>query len=348
MRVLIATVQVPFVRGGAEVLAESLRDALRSAGHEADIAAVPWRWYPAEQIIDHMVACQLLDVTESMGIRIDRVVALKFPAYLIHHPAKVLWLVHQHRQAYDLWHQSAGDLHRWPAGGGVREAIIRADQEIIPQARGVYTISRNVSERLRRYNAIDSSPLYPPPDRAAEFYSAPAEPYVFFPSRLCPIKRQSLVLEALARTGKPVRVKFAGAADQPRYTGELLELARRLGVEGRVELLGRVSDAEKVHLYARSLAVVYPPLDEDYGYVTLEAMLASKPVVTCTDSGGPLEFVKDRATGLVVAPSAEALARALDEIWENREVAGRWGRAGRAAYSDLGIGWPRVMEKLTA
>jgi glycosyltransferase involved in cell wall biosynthesis len=143
-------------------------------------------------------------------------------------------------------------------------------------------------------------------------------------------------------------VKFAGAADQPRYTGELLELARRLGVEGRVELLGRVSDAEKVHLYARSLAVVYPPLDEDYGYVTLEAMLASKPVVTCTDSGGPLEFVKDRATGLVVAPSAEALARALDEIWENREVAGRWGRAGRAAYSDLGIGWPRVMEKLTA
>jgi glycosyltransferase involved in cell wall biosynthesis len=348
MRVLIATVQVPFVRGGAEVLAESLRDALRSAGHEADVASVPWKWYPAEQIIDHMLVCQLLDLTESMGTRIDRVVALKFPAYLAPHPSKVLWLVHQHRQAYDLWDQPAGDLHRSPAGGEVRQAIVRADREFIPQARGVYTISRNVSARLWRYNGIESSPLYPPPDRAAEFYAGPAEPYLFFPARLGPGKRQSLVIEALARTTRPVRVKFAGAADSPAYAADLQELARRQGVQERIEWLGRVSHGEKIRLYAHALGVVYPPLDEDYGYVTLEAMLAARPVITCADSGGPLEFVGDRVTGLVAAPTPEALANALDELWDDRELAGRLGQAGQAKYAELDIGWPRVVERLTA
>src|SRR5439155_5723513 len=92
MRILIATTQVPFVRGGAEVLAESLRDALLAAGHQAEIAAIPFKWYPPERILDAMLACRLLDLTESSGAAIDALIGIKFPAYLIPHPAKSLWL----------------------------------------------------------------------------------------------------------------------------------------------------------------------------------------------------------------------------------------------------------------
>src|SRR5262249_15269336 len=103
-----------------------------------------------------------------------------------------------------------------------------------------------------------------------------------------------------------------------------------------------------LELYARCLAVVYPPLDEDYGYVTLEAMLARKPVITCSDSGGPLEFVVDRETGLIADASPEALAAALDEVWETRESSRRMGDAGRQRFEEMQIHWPHVIERLLA
>src|SRR6185369_9809146 len=125
-------------------------------------------------------------------------------------------------------------------------------------------------------------------------------------------------------------------------------LARKFKVKDRVEWLGGISDEDKRAQYARALAVVYPPVDEDYGYVTLEAMLASKPVITCRDSGGPLEFVVDRETGLIVDATPEALSAALDFVWENREEAAAWGRAGRDRYQSLNLSWSNVIQKLLA
>src|SRR5262249_31037778 len=225
MRVAIATVQVPFVWGGAEILAEGLARALRAAGHEAEIVTVPFKWYPQERILDHMLACRLLDLTESCGAAVDRVIALKFPAYLIPHPNKVLWTLHQHRTAYDLWAHELGDLIHFANGAQVRDAIRHADQKFIPQARAVYTISATVSRRLQEYCGIASDPLYHPPRHAELFHGAPAEDYLFFPSRLSRSKRQALVLEALARTRQPVVLRFAGGAEGTAIAHELKALA---------------------------------------------------------------------------------------------------------------------------
>jgi glycosyltransferase involved in cell wall biosynthesis len=346
MRVVIATVQVPFVRGGAEILADQLLNALRSEGHEAEIVAVPFKWYPAERILDHVLACRLLDVTESTGTPVDRLIGLKFPAYFMPHPHKVLWLLHQHRTAYDLWDHPLGDLIRFPNGAQIRDAIREADGRLLPQARRIFTISGNVSQRLKAFCGIDSIPLYHPPQHAEQFYCAAAGEYLFFPSRLAPLKRQPLVLEALAKTLQPVRVRFAGAAESPAYAEELQSLARRLHVEQRVEWLGPVTEEEKRALYAHALGIIFPPLDEDYGYVTLEAMLAAKPVITCADSGGPLEFVRCGETGLIAQATPEALAEALDTLWADRDQAKAMGEAGRAHYESLGISWPMVVQRL--
>jgi glycosyltransferase involved in cell wall biosynthesis len=154
------------------------------------------------------------------------------------------------------------------------------------------------------------------------------------------------VLEALAQTSQPVRVHFAGAASEPGYGVELDALARKLKVDQRVEWLGEVSEEEKRRLYAQAIGIIYPPVDEDYGYVTLEAMLSSKPLITCTDSGGPLEFVRNEETGLVVEPQPEALALAMDKIWTGREQAKSWGERGRAVYEKLNITWPNVVRRL--
>jgi len=348
MRILIATSQVPFIRGGAEIHAEGLRDALRTAGHEAEIIAIPFKWYPPQQILDHMLACRLLDLTEVAGTPVDLLIGLKFPAYLIPHPNKVLWILHQHRTAYELWDHPLSDMIYYPDGAQVRDAIQQADRHLIPQSKAVFANSRNVADRLKRFCGINAAPLYHPPPQAESFYSATAEDYIFFPSRLCIPKRQALVLEALGQTRHPVRMRFAGSPDRPSYSAELKTIARKFKLADRVEWLDNVTNEQMRHHYAHSLGVVYPPVDEDYGYVTLEAMLSSKPVITCTDSGGPLEFVINERTGLITEPTPKALAAALDLIWESREQARLWGQAGRAHYDSFDIHWDNVVRKLLA
>jgi glycosyltransferase involved in cell wall biosynthesis len=347
MRILIATAQVPFIRGGAEAHAEGLRDALRHEGHEAEIVAVPFKWYPPEKILDHMLACRLLDLTEVAGTPVDVLIGLKFPAYLIPHPNKVVWILHQHRTAYELWDHPLGDLIYAPDGAQVRDAIQAADRKLLAEAKALYANSGNVARRLKEYCGLDAAPLYHPPPFAEKFYCADSTAdYLFFPSRLCRPKRQSLVLEALAQTRQPVRVRFAGAPDYPAYVDELKQLARKLKAQQRVEWLGQVTEDEKRRLYSEARGVLYPPIDEDYGYVTLEAMLSSKPLITCADSGGPLEFVQDNETGLIAEPTAESLAAAMDYLWEHEAEAREWGARGRARYEKLGISWANVVRKL--
>jgi glycosyltransferase involved in cell wall biosynthesis len=346
MRVLIATTQVPFIRGGAEIHAEQLRNALITAGHEAEIVAVPFKWYPPERILDHMLACRLLDLAESCGMTIDRVIGLKFPAYLIPHTNKVLWILHQHRQAYELWADPSNDLVLSPYGVQVRDAIRQADKQIISEAKAVFANSYTVAERLKTFCGIASEPLYHPPQNAEKFYCAEAEDYLLFPSRLEPIKRQSLVLEALAQTSQPVRVHFMGNIGSAKYTKELKYLARKLKLDSRIDWLGYVNEDEKISQYAHARGVIYPPLDEDYGYVTLEAMLSSKPVITCGDSCGPTEFVINEETGLVTEPTPSALADALDRLWLDSTRAKAWGKKGRSHYESMDITWSKVIEKL--
>jgi len=347
VKVLILTSGVPFIRGGAEILAESLRDAVCVAGHQAEIVALPFQSCPPSRISEQMLACRLLDVTETCGVRIDRVIGLKFPAYLVPHPHKVIWLLHQHRTAYEFWdHPAAGDLIHYPEGPVVRDAIRQADRALIPEAEAIYTLSANVSARLRRFSGIDAEPLYNPPASAMLFYKDSAKDYFFFPSRINPVKRQWLAVQALALCREPVRVRFAGEADHEAQRAECVRSVRELRLGDRVEWLGMVSEQQKRGEYANSLGVVFPPVDEDYGYVTLEAMLSSKPVITCADSGGPLEFVVDRVTGLVADPTPESLAQAMDTLWADRRSATAMGEAGRARYADLKISWETVVENL--
>lgn len=347
MRVGILTVQVPFVRGGAEAHARSLRDALREAGHQAEIITLPFAWYPPELLAEQMLACKLVDVEESCGVPIDRVIGLKFPAYLVDHPDKVLWILHQHRSAYDLWGKLHGDLHAHPEGRDAANLIRSADQAAIPAARRVFANSRNVADRLRRYCGIDSTPLHHPPPHADRYRVLRQDAFMLMPGRINALKRQELVIAALEQTRHDVRLVVIGAADEKAYAERVGRRSASLP-PGRIQWLGQVPEEEKLRLFGSCLAVVAPPVDEDYGYVSLEAMLSSKPVITCSDSGGPLEFVLHGQTGLVCEPDAPSLAAAMDKLWGDQAEAARLGRAARAHYDALALSWNHVVETLLA
>lgn len=346
MRVLIASVLTPFVFGGAEVLVQDLRQALLQEGHDVDLLTLPWAWNRLDLLIDHLTATRLMHIADQGPDTVDRVVAMKFPAYLLQHPHKVLWLMHQQRQAYELWDDPLG-LSRMPGGDAMRQIIQHADRLACGEIRSRFTISANVSRRLREQLGIESIPMCPPPRHVDRLKPLAADDYFFFPSRLSPWKRQSLVLEAVARCREPVRVRFAGFRDDSPQLAEMKARATELGIESRVEWLGLLGDDDLVEVYGRSLAVIFPPFDEDYGYITVEAMAAAKAVITCEDSGGPMEWV-DESTGWVTEPEPDAMAQALDEAWQDRAGTARRGEQGRETFMERRLSWPHIVERLLA
>ncbi|NTW02058.1 MAG: glycosyltransferase family 4 protein [Oscillochloris sp.] len=340
-RILICTAQVPFVRGGAEYLVEGLRDALRERGHMVDVVALPYQWHPVDRIPQSALAWRMLDIVTFDGQPVDQVICTKFPSYMVRHPRKVLWLVHQHRQAYDWYGTPLSDFSNIPEHRQVRDAIFRMDRRGLDECQARFTISRNVSGRLRYFNGLESTPLYPPSRYAASLRAGPYGDYILSSARLDRAKRLDLLLEALAHTDAPLRVIFAGAGpDRERLEG----IAAKLSLGTRVRFLGFVSDAELLDLYAGARAVYYAPVDEDYGFATVEAFGAARPVITTDDSGGVLEFVIDGVNGMITRPDPQAIATSIATLAASPARAEALGRAGRPLAD--GITWDKVVEAL--
>ncbi len=323
MRIVVAAPQVPFVHGGAELMADDLVGALRARGHEAELVSIPFKWYPGTRVLDQAFLWRLVDLTEAAGRPVDRVIATKFPAYCVRHPNKVAWVLHQFRQAYDYDRTELGQFDESPAGRATRRAIERLDAVALGEARKVFATSRNVADRLLRFNGIEAEVL-PHPPQALPYREDEPEGYVLSVNRLDRAKRIDLLVEA-AKREPALRVVIAGEGpDRDR----LEQLAA--GLNGQVTFLGRVDGDELVDLYARCLAVFYAPVDEDFGMVPYEAFLSAKPVVTASDAGGPLEVVHDRETGAVVEPDPDAIVQACAYLAAHADEAKTWGRAGRA------------------
>jgi glycosyltransferase involved in cell wall biosynthesis len=325
MRIAVCAPQVPFERGGTEILAETLAQHLRNRGHEVEEVKIPFKWYPGARVLQEALVWRLLDLEEAQERPIDLAIATKFPSYAVRHRNKVVWLVHQFRQAYELDRADFGQFGEQPFDRATVRAIHRLDRRMLSEARRLYAISQNVAGRLHRSTGLEAEVLPPPPQQLP--YRSPDGDgeFVLSVGRLDRAKRVDLLLEAAALDGS-LQVVVAGEGPE---RARLERLSAQRGLDGRVTFAGRVGEDELVDLYARCLAVFYAPFDEDFGFVPYEAFLSQRPVVTTRDAGGPLEVVVDRKNGLVCEPAPAAIASALAWLTANPEKARECGRAGK-------------------
>ncbi len=341
MRIAVCLPQVPFIRGGAEIVTERLVAELRERDHQAELVTVPFKWYPGERVLTQAFLWRLLDLEEADGAPIDLVIATKFPSYAVRHRRKIVWLLHQFRQAYELDGTELGQFDESAEGRALRRAVHRLDRLALGEAAGLFTTSENVARRLERSTGLAAEVL-PCPPQELPYRCEEYGDFVLSVGRLDRAKRVDLLLEALA-VSPSLRCVIAGEGpDRER----LESLARQRELDGRAVFAGRVSDEQLADLYARCLAVYYAPVDEDFGMVPYEAFLAEKPVVTTVDAGGPLEVVQDRENGLVCEPAAVPLAEACSWLGEHVDSAQAWGQAGRRVAELLS--WDRVIERLLA
>jgi glycosyltransferase involved in cell wall biosynthesis len=341
MRIAVVRPQVPFERGGAEIMADRLVEELRDHGHEAELVTVPFKWYPGTRVLTQAFLWRLLDLDEADGRPIDLVVATKFPSYLVRHRNKRVWLLHQFRQAYELDGTELGQFGDSPEDRATRRKVQALDRVALGEAARLFATSRNVADRLERATGLEAEVLPHPPQELAYRCESYGD-FVLSVNRLDRAKRIDLLLEAAALDPSLEVVIVGDGPDRPR----LEAIARARSLDGRARFAGRVSEEELADLYGRCLAVFYAPVDEDFGMVPFEAFLSEKPVLTTTDAGGPLEVVSDGRTGLVVSPAADELARAAGWLRAHRDEAASFGRAGKSIAED--VTWSRAVERLLA
>jgi len=345
MKIALVSSYAPFIKGGARNIVEWLDAMLREAGHQVEIVNLP-ELDSVDTLFQQMVAFRWVDLSAA-----DRVVCFRPQAHLVQHPNKILWFIHHIRAFYDLWDipQYRGcpddEKHR-----RFRAALHATDTAALREAQHVFTNSKVMAQRLRHYNGIESEVLYPPVIRPERFYCRTRNDEIVCICRIEDHKRQHLLIQALALTTTPVRLRLCGASAAPAYPETLRADIRRLHLGSRITLeSGWISEERKVELLAECLAAAYLPEDEDsYGYPSLEASHARKAILTTTDAGGVLELVTDGDNGLVSAPQPAALAAAMDRLYSDRALAASMGERAQARLDEINISWTHVLNRLLA
>ena len=340
--IAVVTSSPPFAEGGHLVMARELVRALQEEGHHAGLVVTPQNRFGRQA--SAYVAAWCTDVGLAHEERpVDQVISLRFPGYAVRHPNHVLWLNHRMREYYDLWDQFRSHLTwKQQIKERTRRAILhRADSYLLAKMKRRFVISGTVQTRLRRFGGIQSDVLYPPPPRRDYRHDTYGD-YLFGVSRLSPLKRFDLVLRALAEPmAASIKCVIAGEGAE---ADALMRLRSDLELGHRVQFVGRLTEAALIDHLARCRAVIFPPFSEDYGFVTVEAFMCGKPVITCHDSGGPAELVRDGDSGFVTPPTAEALAVAMRRVMDDRNLAMRMGQAGNLDARKMT--WAGAIQKL--
>jgi glycosyltransferase involved in cell wall biosynthesis len=249
------------------------------------------------------------------------------------------------REYYDLWERFSSTLS---PQGLLKERVRRrlmhvTDRYLLTKnVSRVFVQSKTIQQRLAMWPELTSTVLYPPPPPRAYRCDEYGD-YIFLVSRLTPLKRVDLLLDALATPrGAGIRAVIGGDGEErPRLEAAIA----RHGLQDRVTLTGALTESALLDHLARCRAVCFPPLSEDYGFVTAEAFASGKAVVTCHDSGGPAELVVDGVNGFVCEPTANAVADALRRLMDDRALAERMGNA--ASSTAARMDWADAVRQLT-
>lgn len=349
--ICILAPQVPFIRGGAEILVDALKDRADNLVKRVDIIKIPYNYSNHENIIRSCFEWRLLDLETLGEFKIDLVIATKFPSYFINFNRKITWLVHQFRQIYELFGSEYG-WERNKLSTGFRKKVMDWDKRFLMESERVFSISKNVANKLKKYNNIDSEVLYPPPIYDGEYCMGKYGDYILSVGRINKWKRLDILINAFKYTKTKVKCYIAGEGEDLDL---LKEKVHKENLEDRIVFLGFVNKKKLLDIYANCLAVYFAPMDEDYGYITVEAFKSAKPVITLSDSGGVLEFVKHNLNGIIIKDDGglksgreefiyKEIAKNIDSLFNSKDYSKRLGEVGFKTVKN--INWDYTLKKL--
>lgn len=342
-RIAVITSDVPFVKGGHLIIAQSTVKALQDYGHEADLILTPQNRFGSQ--LRAYLATRLIDFEEDgLGRKIDQIISFRFPSFAAKHSCHVCWLNHRMREYYDLWEMLLSQLH---FKGKIKENIRRRIIHFLDTFLLKHNVSRlwaqskTIQQRLKKWGKIQAEVLYPPPPQR-DYYTHSYQNFILAISRLHKLKRLDLLIEAFKYIkNKELKAVIIGQGPEENNLKQKIKMN---ALEKRIDLLGKADEKTILANYAQCRAVFFAPLREDYGLVTAEAFACRKPVVTTSDAGGPTELVKNKENGFIVENKPEIIAEKFDLLAEDKDLAEAMGLKAYHFISQLS--WDKTVEKL--
>jgi glycosyltransferase involved in cell wall biosynthesis len=377
---IVAPSPVPFTIGGAENLFWGLQNYINeNTNHQCELIKIPSPESNLEQLINSYQNFSQLNLDH-----FDCVISTKYPSWMVNHDNHVCYLLHRLRGLYDTYHfsrqsldvpwdndemklakklsldlgelghdnlQASFDLCRQFVKENVDPRIVQFPGPfsrwlvhhfdsigLDPTKIAKYSAISNVVKNRQDYfpSGVPVSVLYPPPRLSG--FRCGNDDYLFTVSRLDGPKRIRMLVEAMRYVKSDIPLLIAGTGPDE---AEIRQLADG---DKRIQFLGFVKDSDLVEYYSNALAIPFIPYDEDYGLITIEAMMSSKPVLTLTDSGGPNEFVRNGITGFSVEPNSKSIAKIIDYLCTHREEARTMGLNAKKMTSE--ITWEKVVSGL--
>ena len=332
---------IPYTRGGVENLSAGLFMAInRYTGHSAELIKVPIRENSAINLLKAYFSFSRINLNQ-----FDLVISVKYPAWMIRHPFHMIYMCHRLRGLYDTYpaELKSKKWYRMPLqafpGPLIRKIVHFLDNRAVNPSRifSTFAISGTVAGREGYFHEhLLPEVIYPP--SAREMLDTGPREHFFTVSRLDAPKRIDLLIQAYRRSDSRYPFIIAGGGPQREYLNYLAE------GDDRIRFAGEVADDQLWDLYRRSLAVLYAPHAEDYGYITIEAMKFGKPVITTLDSGGPMEFVENGITGFAVLPDPDEIATKINKLASDDTIAAAMEKNVQEKVRD--ITWPVTVKKL--
>ncbi|MCQ4726140.1 glycosyltransferase family 4 protein [Anaerotignum faecicola] len=342
MKIALVNTMSPFVRGGAEILVDDLYNELCKRENKVTLFRIPFPDDFKLPLINTILASRLLDFSDY-----DRVIAFKFPAFYVVHRKKVLWFFHQFRQVYELYNKEYGIIND-NIGIALKDIITFCDTKYISNSYLVYTNAYEVTNRLKKYNDLNSVVLPPPLKEWEKYFCEEYGDFIYYPSRITSLKRQHLAVEAMKYVKSEIKLIIDGQCNEPEYLNSLNKFIKDNNLSDKIIMENRwVSDEEKINKMSKCLGCLYLAYKEDsYGFVSMESFYSSKPVITCYDSGGTVELIEDGVTGYFVEPTPISVAAAMDKLYYERKNTEKMGKAARNEIVSRNITWDETIRRL--
>lgn len=374
---IVAPSPVPFTIGGVENLLWGLCNWMnQNTEHQVELIKLPSRELDFWSLIETYRNFYNLDLNY-----FDMVISTKYPAWMVRHNNHVCYLQHRLRGLYDTCHVTQKtkrgckkvdfildymannpevdsldkffdmlyDLKKNHAGVPaeyfdfpapfIRDIIHYLDNNALTNHRikKFLCISETVKNR-KEYFPPNSQVVAVHHPSNLKNYTFGEYKHIFMVSRLDDPKRIDLLIQAMRYVKADIKLYIAG-------TGPAEEQLKAMAAgDNRIVFLGFVKDAEVEQYYKDSIVVPYFPYYEDYGLITIEAMMHKKPVITTVDSGGPTEFVKNMETGFVVRPDPKEIAEKIDYFASDPTEAERMGQNAYALAKK--ITWQNVVDAM--
>jgi glycosyltransferase involved in cell wall biosynthesis len=374
---IIGPSPIPFTMGGMEYLLRGLENNISElSNHKVELIKLPTKEDNFWNIIDSYKQFYNLNLDH-----FDMVISTKYPAWMVRHRNHICYMAHRLRGLYDTYHftklpfdvdrknaeinkvldyldssntsidrllelletlrkvkKNIPDYYFALPSPFLRKIIHFLDDQGLKKIKKFYSISQTVKNRKEYFPENSEVEVLYPPSFLKNLSNGKYE-YLFTISRLDSAKRVQLIVEAMKYVKDDIKLKIAGTGPMEK------ELKKIAGNDKRIEFLGFISDREAEKYYSNSKGVLYIPYEEDYGLVTIEAMMCEKPVITCSDSGGALEFVVDGKTGFISNPNAKEIGKKISQLssMNNDEL----NVMGKNCFEKVKkITWKNVVENL--